>query len=706
MGWKDIKISKKLYIGFGAVLALTLIIGYVGFNGLNTLSEKVQNATDANELVKDVKDMALDRNLYVYDQDRKHYEHVQEVTTEMFQEMETTRSRFKDPKDIEMMNEAEETMRHYVENWGEWVDITEKGITAREEMIQAAIEAENGCKNLNQNQQQKMDDELARGLAHSSLESRFDKVNDAAILVNLVADCRKAEKDYLANRDKKHADEVINYANQIIEQCKVTKAKMNDRADQEAVEAVKIGAQTYKTKFEYLLSQDNLKTGIQDDLLAEAIKVTEVINEVREGQVKKQAEAQSSAISLTITFLIGAVLIGAAIAFIIARGISKPISNIARVAEEISTGDIDQSVEVNSRDEIGKLAESFRKLIDYMKELADASERIAENDLTVQVEPKSDKDVLGNSFKIMTRNLAEMVQLLAENADQLVSAANEVASSSEQMSRGAQDQTEQVTQVSTAIEEMTATILQASKNAGEAKDASGSASSTAQSGGKIVADTIDGMQKIATVVKESAESIAKLAKSADQIGEIIGVIDDIADQTNLLALNAAIEAARAGEQGRGFAVVADEVRKLAERTGKATGEITEMIKGIQQETNEAVQSMESGIQQVDQGRELADQAGNSLNEIVNMSAQVMDMIQQIATASEEQSAAAEQISKNVESVSAITKQTATGAEQSASAAEQMNRQAEGLKEMVGRFRLSNSGSERRRQEELEAKEIS
>ncbi len=411
-------------------------------------------------------------------------------------------------------------------------------------------------------------------------------------------------------------------------------------------------------------------------------------NEAANASTEMHADISSSNM-LMIIFAIAGVLIGIFAAFIITRGIAGPVSKMASVAESISTGDIDHSIDLDSKDEIGLLAVSFRNLIDYMKGLAGAAESIANNDLTVHVEPKSSKDILGNSFKTMTHNLTGMVRQLRDNATQLVTAATEISSASEQMAKGATDQSQQVNQVSAAVEEMSATILESSRNSGEATEASRTASDTATNGGEIVSNTIAGMQRINDVVRESADSIAKLATSADQIGEIVSVIDDIADQTNLLALNAAIEAARAGEQGRGFAVVADEVRKLAERTGKATGEITDMIKGIQQETGDAVQSMEAGVQEVDKGRDLADQAGNSLSEVVAMSARVMDMIQQIATASEEQSVAAEQISKNIEHINSVTKETAAGAEQSAAAAEELNRQAEGMQEMVARFNISN-----------------
>ena len=398
-------------------------------------------------------------------------------------------------------------------------------------------------------------------------------------------------------------------------------------------------------------------------------------------------ERMSWFLSMSGIVVIGASLIGLIVGFFFQRLLSDPIKELEAGAEQLALGNLDFHITYRSKDEIGVLADSIRQLMAYISELADHAGRIASKDLTVVVRPKSEADVLGTAFANMIDNLSQMIRQLNENANHLLEASNSIASSSEQMSHGATNQSEQISQVSTAVEQMSATIIESSRNAGDAANASQGASETATNGGSIVEETILGMQRIVDVVRSSADSIGKLASSADEIGEIIGVIDEIADQTNLLALNAAIEAARAGEQGRGFAVVADEVRKLAERTGKATSEIADKIRAIQSETRDAVGAMESGIQEVDEGRKLADQAGDSLREIVNMSQSVTNMVQAIAIAADEQSRGAEDISKSVERISAVTKETAEGAGLSASAASELNRQAEGLKELVGQFRI-------------------
>ncbi len=356
---------------------------------------------------------------------------------------------------------------------------------------------------------------------------------------------------------------------------------------------------------------------------------------------------------------------------------------------------------LSMRADIGRHQGDFRRIVEGfngtldtvikpIQEGARILEAMGNGDLTVRVltEFRGDHRLINDSINRVAERLSLALGEVAEAVSATASSSNQISSSTEEMAAGAQEQASQTAEVAGAMELMTRTIMANSKSAMATADTARKAKESATQGGEVVKQTVAGMRRIADVVHSSAKTVKELGRSSDQIGEIISVIDDIADQTNLLALNAAIEAARAGEQGRGFAVVADEVRKLAERTVKATKEIAGMIKKIQVDTAGAVESMDRGTQEVESGILLADKAGQSLEAIVGVSQKVTEMVQQIAEASEQQSSSAEQISKNIEAISTVTNQTGSGTQQIARAAEDLNRLTENLKDLVGHFKVA------------------
>jgi methyl-accepting chemotaxis protein len=303
---------------------------------------------------------------------------------------------------------------------------------------------------------------------------------------------------------------------------------------------------------------------------------------------------------------------------------------------------------------------------------------------------QGDHQLLKNSINLLGESLCNLIKEVYDSVNASASASTQISSSTEEMASGAGEQSSQTNEVATAIEQMTKTIIETTRNASAAAENARKAGDIADEGGKVVKETVNGMNKIAEVVARSADTVKKLGRNSDQIGEIIQVIEDIADQTNLLALNAAIEAARAGEQGRGFAVVADEVRKLAERTTKATKEIAVMIKQIQKDTSDAVDSINKGTDEVESGKLLAGKAGDSLKQIIKASTRVVDEINQVATASEEQSTTAEQISQSVESISNVTNETTMAIRQVARSAEDLNRLTDNLQRLIHKFKIDLS----------------
>jgi methyl-accepting chemotaxis protein len=333
-----------------------------------------------------------------------------------------------------------------------------------------------------------------------------------------------------------------------------------------------------------------------------------------------------------------------------------------------------------------------KTILSPVHKIAEAIEGMSKGDLTRRIEVlwKDEMGEMATHFNVFAEKLWNTIIQFSKGSIVASNTATVLDNAARQMTSGMERAVVQVNSVAAASEEMSTTSSEIAQNCVSAAKSSEKANGAAIAGEVVINETVAVMDRINSIVKASSKTVGILGDRSDQIGEVINLIDDIADQTNLLALNAAIEAARAGEQGRGFAVVADEVRKLAERTTEATKQIGKTIKAMQSETKQAVVSMEEGVREVEIGAQDARKSGDALKDILKQINMVTSEIGQIAVASEQQTATANEIAHNIQQISGVMEETARNVSENADAASQMAGLSVELKKLIGQFKLATS----------------
>jgi twitching motility protein PilJ len=405
-----------------------------------------------------------------------------------------------------------------------------------------------------------------------------------------------------------------------------------------------------------------------------------------------------------------ALAVGAFVAWRLGSAVITPVHHLAEFSERLAAGDPRARADVQSNDDLGFIAENLNRAVAKVSkansnqeateslqrsitELLAVINQVARGELALR--GKVTNDALGNvtdSINYMLDNFTKVLERVRKAAMEVTACSNNILVAADEMQAGATQQDQEITNTSSAVEELTVSMKQVSNNAEASAEAARRALDAAEQGNRAVRDTLEGMQRIRSSVQATAKKIKSLGDRSLEISEIINVINDITEQTNLLALNAAIEAARAGEAGRGFAVVADEVRKLAEHSRSATKDIAALIKAIQAETNEAVVVMGEGTKEVESGATLADQAGRALDAISSVVRQSAELVQEISLASKQQVRGTEGVAHAMQIISNITRQTSQGTRGTVATVSQLVKLSDQLNEALSQFRAAQKQS--------------
>jgi len=531
----------------------------------------------------------------------------------------------------------------------------------------------------------------------------YEVINELTNVLSLLEDAEIGQRGFVITGEDRYL-EPYNKATPQIDSCikNLQRLTVDNPAQQQRVADLKARkAEKFNELVETIaLRKDKDFEGARQVILTD--KGKKVMDEIRtiigemeneENTLLKQRSSQVDASTLSAKNLIVwgmtlAVVLLALIGFMISRNIAKPLGQITGVAERIAAGDLDVDLATSNRmDEVGLLAQSFSRMVKSLRDMAGVAERIAAGDLRDEIKPQSEKDLLGNSFARMTENLRRSTTDISEAVNLLGSSASEILAAATQVASGTAETATSISETTTTVEEVRHAAQLSSQKAKAVSDNAQNVARISQSGQKAVDETAAGMRQIRIQMESIAQTIVRLSEQSQSIGGIIASVTDIADQSNLLAVNAAIEAAKAGEQGKGFAVVAQEIKSLAEQSKQATAQVRAILNDVQKATSAAVMATEQGSKAVETGVKQSAQAGEAIRELAETSKEATQASSQIVASSQQQAVGMDQIGIAMENINQAGAQNAASMRQAETAAKSLHELGQKLKQLVERFKV-------------------
>jgi methyl-accepting chemotaxis protein len=662
--FRNLKLGLKIGGGFTILIIITAVMAYVGYDGLNNIDHDIQIANDAAGFAEKSLEIRQNEKDFMLQQEEEYINNINLMIDELTADSEQTKEMMLDQADKDRINEMQSLAEEYKEAANQYANSLFQQNVLRGEFTEAESNLTLQVESIKEVQSAEFDSLLMRfntsfnaEAQMNSLEEKLEALMKANTLIQQIEEVGIQERNYIINLadeelQEQYAERTLSAFSTAQETAEEFKNLFTEEYNILAVENIIEDLESTEGKFKQIhqveLVKDENKLVMENK--AEALMAQ--ANHLQELQLEEMNNEQAAALRNLITALIAAVIIGALIAFLITRSIVKPVKEGVKFAEEIAQGNLKaEKIDLKSNDEIGVLAKALNNMQDSLREVISNAADIADN-------------------------LAASSQELSASGEEVAAAAQQVGDSIQQVASGAEEQSAQVEETSSKISDLINQINDVSDMSAKMNDQADDVMHNIEEGNSSINNSIGKIENVKDNSNDVSKTIGNLGGLSDKIGEIVKMINDIAAQTNLLALNAAIEAARAGEAGRGFSVVADEIRQLAEESEDATNQIGGLVKEIQNGVGNAVNKMDETETVVDESVAAIETTGKSFKQINGAALTLSDLIEKISSRSAEVRGNSQEVESAIEQIASVSEEAASNSEEVAAAGEEQSASTE------------------------------